>query len=170
MPKYFLRPDDTVTSDWAIAGAATAHAAVGRAVTQPDVPANTIRIGTTGSGNVTECPVTSTTLAVGETVDSLTLWQNVDAPTLSGSAIAQIYVGAVALGAGDAWTAIVSQSWRSEVITGVSVESLTQSDIDDLRIRWTKTSGSAASTRAYVGYIEMDTTIVVPSRRPSLIL
>jgi hypothetical protein len=156
VPTYTLRPNADVTSQWTVSGPATAWEALDEAITQPTTPSPlTDRIVTGTLNQVTEVALDTTTLAGGETVDSVTVWVFSDrsgGTTVQGTA--QLFTGATAKGSTVNLGSPATGSWKSVVYTG----SLTQGELDDLRIRFVCTTGAVANVRAMRAYAEVATT------------
>jgi hypothetical protein len=165
---YTIRPDGTVAAGWTInGGAASTDATIGKVVTQPTVPSTATWINATPSpgGQVAEVSLGSLTLS-SESVTSVVLWAYDGADNLSGaSAAAQLYTGSTAKGSQVTIADNSANAWQSATYTGA----LTQSELDDLRIRFTNggSGGVAGSKRVYAAYAIITTAPAQPNLTPS---
>lgn len=153
MPQYILRPDGVISSGWNLNGAASANAALNGTAVQPTAGETTLFISANGSGTTTE--VTVGTASIGtETVTSVVVWEYGKADGVAGGHTFQAYKGTTALGTAGSTPDSGAQAWRSSTYTG----SLTQAEVDDLRIRFVNGAGGLGSNYAHEAYIEVNTT------------
>ena len=146
-----LRPDSVVTSDWTLGGGATsAWEALNDAVTQPTpVPAEQF-IYESAPGSVTEVGLTNQQLGGVAPTDGKAWFYGNVAPGASvqvdvvwgGAVRASSTISGGSLGAPYAWRAI-------------SAVPPTQSAADDLRLRFTLSSGSSSGSNLFATYFEL---------------
>lgn len=165
MPEYERRPNATVSNQWTLVGAATAHEVLDQAVSDPTAADVGVRVNSLTNGHVCEVAIADLALAARERVDSVTVKLYRDAPALSASAEARLFTGSTQLGSTYTWSAITAAGWIDAV---THTDGLTQSELDDLRIRLTKVNGSTAGIRVYAAYLRIATTIV--PYRPAVLL
>lgn len=153
MPTYILRPDGTITAGWSLGGTATStHQAVNGTAVQPTAGEVGAYIFINGNGNVAEVSLGTVSLGT-ETVTGLTVWEYGAADGLAGSHTFQAYTGTTALGAAGTTPDSAANAWRSTTYSG----SLTQAQVDDLRIRFTNGPGGLGSNYVREAYIELTT-------------
>jgi hypothetical protein len=146
---YVLRPDGDITGQWSKIGASTEAAALDDNVTQPTSVGTGDYILAGAPGRVAEVSLSSHTLS-GESVNSGTAWFYSAAGVASAGKADVLWGGQVR--GSTTWGGVLGASagWHS-----ISVTPPDQAAVDDLRLRFTSTSGSDVTVRA--AYFQLNT-------------
>jgi hypothetical protein len=141
-PQAVLRPDGDVVRLWTGGTAGTAAAAIDDPVTQPTAVAATDYIYSGGAGRITEVTVADQPLSGGTAAVTGWFYANAGAGT---QLRADLIQGGTAL----ATTTVPAGSgftWRS--LSGPGVAALSQTALNDLRLRFTTIGGGDSNVRA----------------------
>lgn len=150
-----LRPNASVANAWTTNGTFPANLA--EVVTQPTAPATGSGfIQSTTAGQVAQAELSTFTLPAGETVAEVDVWiygnagakRSFNAELLTGTTVLATATNLIPAGSGNGW------------YTFSFVGSLTQTEIDALRVRLTTTStaggGGAGFVNVFAVYVEVD--------------
>jgi hypothetical protein len=137
-----LRPDGDVVRQWTGGTAGTAAAAIDDPVTQPTAVAATDYIYSGGAGRVTEVTIADQPLSGGTAAVTGWFYANAGAGT---QLRADLIQGGTAL-ATTTVPAGCGFTWRS--LSGPGVAALSQTALNDLRLRFTTIGGGDSNVRA----------------------
>ncbi len=160
---YTLRPDATVTSNWTVTPTGSAAFDVlDDPVLEPAAPStSTDHLSTSTAARVAELHVQTQPLASGDTVLSTTAWAYLQ-PGPRRSITLTLLSGATVLGSSTAAEGS-GTSWRSVT----SNSALTQTQVDDLRLRVTLGgTGASSAGFAYAAYASVATAGVLSATVP----
>lgn len=170
MATDILRPNADVTNNWTKSTGTAGWACIDDVITQPtDAKASgdgASLSGTTSPGTTQECGFSTFTLGT-DTVSKTTLYVYCEGNVKRGIDIS-LRTAAAQLGTTTSVAANEAAGWKTVEIT----TALTQSDIDDLRVRLvcTGSGGGASSPAAYAAYVAVDHAPAALDRYPTEIM
>lgn len=148
MATAILRPNADVTTGWTTTpGAQSTFDMLDDVVTQPTAPSTASDFITSTTTATFEVALETVSVSA---VSQAVLWVYSDASLTGANTVYAIYKGATSIAS---FTISVSQAaaWNSVTYSG----SLTQAEVDDLRIRGTDSTAITGTFNAYAAYVEL---------------